>query len=129
MGIILFLREYITWHYGKALSELATLFKTYLNFIYHFFSLPLMIRTWVSPLFRRREERPADMTDIEALAMSLVGNLILRIVGFILRTFILALGVVVEVCVIVVFILLFVGWILLPFIILLLIAYAARLIW
>jgi len=129
MGIILFLWEYFTWHYGTALSELLTLFETYLKFIYHFFSLPLMIRTWVSPLFRRSEENPADVTDIEALAMALVGNLILRIVGFILRTFVLVVGVIVELCVTVFFMVLFAAWILLPLIIMLLIAYAAELLW
>ena len=127
MGIILFLREYLTWHYGKALSEIFTLFKTYLKFVYHFFSLPLLVRTWISPLLRRSEERPADVLDFEALAMSLVGNLILRIVGFVLRTFVLGLGIIAELCVTVFFILLFAAWIALPIIIVLSLVYFAQL--
>jgi hypothetical protein len=129
MGIILFLWEYLAWHYGKALSEIFDLFRTYLKFVYHFFSLSLMVRTWVSPLLRRREERPADLTDIEALAMALVGNLILRIVGFILRTFVLVIGIIAELCVIIFFAFFFVAWILLPVIIVLLLACAAQLFW
>ena len=127
MGIILFLRDYLSWHYGKALSEILTLFRTYLTFFYHFFSLPLLVRTWFSPLLRRHEEAPASLTDFEALGMALFGNLILRIVGFIFRTVIIVLGIIAELCVIVFFVILFVAWILLPFIFILLLIYAGEL--
>lgn len=127
MGTFLFLNEYIAWHYGTAISEIFTLFKTYLRFVYHFFSLPLLARTWISPLLRRREERPADVLDIEALALSLFGNLILRIVGFVLRTVVIAAGILSEACVAVFFTLLFFAWMMLPILIALLLACAAAL--
>ena len=129
MGIILFLWEYLTWHYSKALLEIFELFKTYLKFGYHFFSMSLMLRTWISPLFRRREEMPVNVANIDALVMAVFGNLVLRIVGFVLRTFVLAMGIIFELCVTVFFILLFVAWILLPLIIALLLAYAAQFFW
>ena len=126
MGFTLFLQEYIAWHYGKAFSEILKIGKNFLRFGYHFFSLPLLARTWISPWYRMREEVNRNWTYATEIGEVILGNIILRFIGFILRTFVLVLGLTFEVLVIAGTLILLVVWMLFPVILFYLLAAAVR---
>ena len=114
MGLSFFLSEYVLWHYGRALLEIWELGRNYLRFGWNFFSLPLLLKTWLSPWYRMREEYDPNMTHFEALGAALLGNIVLRIVGALLRTFVIALGILFCVGVITLTIVVFCVWVLFP---------------
>ena len=81
---------YFRWHYTKAYADLLGIWKDLLWFGYHFFSVPVLLRTLISPFYRIRE-RPTKF-DIEEILESLVTNILMRIVGFLVRIVLLILG-------------------------------------
>lgn len=85
---------YLSWHYGSGILDLLNIWKNFLWFFYHFFSIPLLARTLFSPLMRLREGYPRGF-DIEAFASTILVNIVMRIVGAFLRTFLIALGILV----------------------------------
>jgi hypothetical protein len=93
MNIIFAPTDYIRWHYGLALLQLFHIWFNFLWFVVHVFSLPLLIRTLFSPWHRLREEygkkggiNPGDFFG------SVLINLIMRIVGFIVRIVVITIG-------------------------------------
>ena len=117
MGITLFLREYFVWHYGKALADMVALTKNFLYFGYHFFSIGLFTRTWMSPWYRMHEGHNRDLTDLESIGATIVANTILRLIGFILKTFVIALGILFESFVIVSAVSIAIAWVFFPLVI------------
>ena len=126
MGIALFLREYLLWHYGKALSDLFELCKNFFRFGYNFFSIPLLVDTWFSPLFRMKEEFDRDFTHFEARGAAILGNFVLRIAGFILRTIVITIGLLFEAITLVCSLCAFLIWILFPVVVVFLLIEAIR---
>jgi hypothetical protein len=60
-------------------------------FVIHFFSLPQMVRSWFSPWKRITEERKKSW-DLEDFFGSLLINLLSRIIGALMRTFVIMVG-------------------------------------
>jgi len=86
--------SYLSWHYGTGILDLLNVWRNFLWFFYHFFSIPLLLRTLFSPLMRLREGYPRGF-DPQAFASTVLVNLVMRIVGAFLRIFLIALGIVV----------------------------------
>ncbi len=95
MNFLFFFWEYVGWHYGKALSEFIEVWKNIIWFLYHFFSMPLLVRTLFSP-YRRLEVHERHI-GLEERMSNLVANTLMRLLGFVLRTFMLTLGAVVMI--------------------------------
>lgn len=83
--------HYLLWHYTRAFWEIFHIWLNFLWFIVHFFSLPQLFRTWLSPWKRIIEPR-GNKWDLEDLAGYLVIGLISRLIGFILRTILIGVG-------------------------------------
>lgn len=85
MPILPILRDYLFWHYGVAYVDIVGITRNYLWFVNHLFSVPDVLRSLFSPFKRMKEDkgnivgRPADFF------ANLVVNIIMRIVGFIIR--------------------------------------------
>ena len=114
-----FLREYVAWHYGRALGEIFQISRNLLRHGYDFFSIPLLLKTWISPWYRMKE-RYGVWTDLEATGEALLGNFVLRIVGFLLRTLVLLFGAIYEILVLFGAVVVCVAWILFPIVIIVL---------
>jgi ATP-dependent Clp protease ATP-binding subunit ClpA len=78
--------SYIAWHYGSGLQGVITLWKNYLEFVYHYFSIPILLATLLTPFKRiyRVKQRPGfsfqewfDRTSY---------NLLSRVMGAIIRS-------------------------------------------
>jgi len=113
MGLGILIYEYLQWHYGQSLAEFWRVWKNFLNFGYQFFSVPLLLQTLFSPLYRIREKYKGGL-DFENIMESLVVNAVTRVVGLILRTFMLLAAFLFELTLVVSAPILFILWLLLP---------------
>lgn len=83
--------HYLLWHYSRAYMEIFHVWLNLLWFVVHFFSIPQLMRSWFSPWKRMTEKRERKW-DLEDLAGFIIVNIISRIIGFILRTIVIILG-------------------------------------
>ena len=83
--------HYLLWHYSRAFLEIFHVWLNLLWFVVHFFSLPQLVRTWISPWKRIIEPR-GNKWNLEDLAGYIVIGIISRLIGFILRTALIIIG-------------------------------------
>jgi small-conductance mechanosensitive channel len=93
MMFLTVMHDYFLWHYSRALLELFHVWLNLLWFVVHFFSLPQLMRSWIAPWKRMVEDR-GEKWNLEDLAAFVVIGIISRIIGFILRTIVITLGLV-----------------------------------
>jgi len=87
--------------------------KNFLKFGLNYFSLPLLLRTFFSPWRRYTWAYPRGF-DVGKYFEVFISNLISRILGAVLRIFLIIIGVLAEVFIIFAGAILFFGWIVLP---------------
>lgn len=85
------MHHYLLWHYSRAFLEMFHVWLNFLWFVVHFFSITQLMRSWVSPWKRMSEER-GNKWNLEDLAGFIIIGLISRIIGFILRTVVITIG-------------------------------------
>lgn len=107
---------YFRWHYTKAYFDIWGLWNNFLWFGYHFFSLPLLLRTLFLPLFRIREK--TARFDLGEFFENLLVNTVMRLVGFVLRTAVLIIGAAALFLILAIGVTIFVFWAFLPLFIL-----------
>lgn len=91
MLFLYIIQDYLLWHYTRAFNEI---FHVWLNFIWftiHFFSLPLLLRSWFAPWKRMTEDR-GDTWSLEDFASYIIINILSRLFGFIARGLIIIIG-------------------------------------
>lgn len=91
MNYLLIFIGYLKWHYGKALLTTITLWKNFSVFIFNFFSIKSLATNFFTPWKRLAESYPKGFHIQESLEIFLV-NTMMRIVGMILRTLMLTIG-------------------------------------
>ena len=121
MGSYFFIKEYVLWHYGQAIADIVEVWRNFFWFGYHFFSMPLLLKTLFSP-FRRLREKGGNLLHLEILFENILANIIGRIVGFLLRSFVFALGVFYMILASAAFVIALILWIMLPFLIMILLS-------
>ena len=110
---------YLLWHYTTAWVDLVRLYQNFSWFLWHFFSIGVLLRTLFSPWRRLHEGRSKSTA---GLLGSAIMNLILRAVGFFARFATILFGLAAIVLLSVCFLLLLLLWPLLPLLIVALIA-------
>lgn len=110
----LFLFDYLVWHYSRAFRDIGALWFNFAWFITHFFSIPLLFRTLFSPWKRLSDGYTRE--GFEKMAETFVFNLMSRVLGFLVRAVILAIGLSLLLLALVVFIAFLFVWLFLPFI-------------
>lgn len=83
--------NYMLWHYSRAFLEIFHVWFNFIWFTVHFFSIPQLMGSWFSPWKRIVEER-GNRWDFEDLAGFVIIGLLSRIVGFFIRTIVIASG-------------------------------------
>lgn len=114
--------NYIAWHYSTAISDLVVNLKNLLKFVIDFFSLPDLVKTLFSP-WRRMGEAYPDRFDPTAFMTALVINTMMRIVGFVMRLIVLAVGLVALVVSVLLAVSFFIIWLFIPLVVFALIVY------
>jgi len=117
MNFLLIFPHYISWHYTKAISDLLGLFKNFARFIWTFFSIKLLLQTLFVP-FQKLSVKRTKKLDLEDFFSALVTNLLMRLIGFIIRTFFIVIGLFSMIFYVLAYSVLFIIWIVLPLVIL-----------
>lgn len=120
-------QNYLLWHYGRAFLEIFHVWFNLIWFTVHFFSIPQLMRSWVSP-WKRMVEDKGRKWNVEDLAGYLIIGLLSRLIGFILRTIVIGLGLISLLAVVVAGFSIYVIWISLPLVIIALFIFGITLI-
>lgn len=114
MYLRLIVWEYIIWHYTAALADMAIIFRNFLSFLYHIFSIPILARTLFTK-WRQLGETREKRFDIGRFFSALLANMIMRAVGFFIRASVIIAGVCSIFAAVFVGIVVFVFWFFAPF--------------
>lgn len=92
MNSALIFTGYLKWHYGRAFSDILVVWANFFWFTFHFFSIPLLIRTLFSP-WKRLHEGYRKGFHPEDFFQALIVNTLMRIVGAIARLVLIVIGI------------------------------------
>ncbi|MGB2762285.1 MAG: hypothetical protein WBC21_01950 [Minisyncoccales bacterium] len=124
MSNILF--QYLQWHFIDQTKAILRAWKNFLSFGLNFFSIPLLLRTFCSPWRRYRYFYPKGF-DFKKYIDAFTFNAISRVIGAIMRTALIIIGVMVEFFIFLAGILFFLIWLFLPVILIILFFYGIKL--
>lgn len=82
---------YLKWHYGKALITTFTFWKNILAFLFNYFSIKSLVSNFFSPWKRLADSYPKRF-DLKIYFFTFLLNIIMRIVGILLRSIVLIIG-------------------------------------
>jgi len=110
--------QYISWHYSLGFSSGVRNLINFIKFEFDFFSVKDLILTLFAPFQRLKEKNTGSLIDIENILSILVVNIIMRVVGLLVRTailicafFCISISIIASVCLVIL-------WTVLPFILL-----------
>lgn len=109
-----FAKKYFCWHYTLAFIDIFFIWRNITVFIYHFFSIPVLMRTFFAPwkrIYADRETRGFDLADLVATFFI---NFIMRVFGSIMRSAVIVVGMFTLSIVIIAGLVFFLLWILVP---------------
>lgn len=115
MNYLWLIPYYISWHYTRAFKELWYVWGNFFYFLSNFFSMSLLARTLFQP-FERLGEKYKGNLDVQNFLATMFINLMMRLVGFFARAFILVLGLVAHIMLVIVGALAFILWLFVPLI-------------
>jgi hypothetical protein len=116
MRALLLFPDYIRWHYGRALQSIFEINANFMWFLWHFFSVGLMLSTFFAPWQRIQEEHVHGL-DIGNYFSTTIINSVMRLVGIVIRSVFISIGCLAIVLTSVAGILFFVVWLALPLVI------------
>ena len=105
--------QWIFWQFFETPGNILKAWRNFLLFNLNYFSIPLLLKTLFSP-WRRYKVSYGKGFDIGKYFEALFSNLIFRTLGTILRSFLIIIGLLVEVFIIFAGAIVFIGWLLLP---------------
>src|SRR3989344_8576300 len=106
--------QYIFWQFWESPKNVFNAWQNFLKFGFHYFSLPLLLKTLFSPWRRYRWYYPKGFYPVKYLEVFL-SNLISRILGLVLRIFLMISGILFEIFIFFMGFVVFFGWLVLPF--------------
>ena len=109
--------KFLVWHFYDTPKGILKAFKNFLVFNFKFFSIGLLAKTFFSHWRRYRESYGRGL-DIKRYFEAFTTNMISRILGAIVRTVVIVIGLVVEVFIFFGGIIIFLTWIFLPILLL-----------
>lgn len=107
---------YISWHYTRAIRDIVEHSKDFLWFFWNLFSIPELLRTFFAPFERLGQTAPKRF-DPQKMLEALATNMVMRVIGMVVRGFFIAVGLTALVCVLLVCVAFVCIWIVLPFIV------------
>lgn len=113
--------HYFLWHYTRALLEIFHVWFNFIWFVVHFFSLPQLMQSWLAP-WKRMTEGRGNKWNFEDLAAYIIINFFSRIIGALLRTTVIAVGLIALFLTIIGGVLVYVVWLAAPLFIVILLA-------
>lgn len=105
--------QYVFWHFFEVPKEILQAWKNYLLYNLNYFSIPLLIATFFSP-WRKYQWSYGRGFDFGRYLETFLSNLISRVLGAIIRLFLIFFGLTLEALIFFVGLIIFLAWILLP---------------
>jgi hypothetical protein len=93
LGIVFF--DFFEWIYGEGVPEFLKAWKNIHWFFYHFFSVPLMLRSFFQPI-KRLKEKYGRRFNPEKFFENLAINTIMRLVGIAIRLGFLVIAIIFQ---------------------------------
>ena len=118
--------QYLAWQFLDVSKSILLGWKNFLKFGLNYFSVPLLIKTLFSHWRRYKWSYPRGF-DIGKYFEVFISNLISRILGAVLRIFLIIIGVLAEIFLIFAGILIFIGWLILPGLLILILIFGFKL--
>ena len=106
--------RYLVWHYTEALADWWRIVGNFVWFFFHMFSIGLLTRTLFSPFKRMQEERKKGSLAFEDWGGAIIVNLLMRIIGFLVRLMIILVGIIFILFTILIGATAFLLWLILP---------------
>ncbi|HEA84488.1 MAG TPA: hypothetical protein ENI04_00715 [Candidatus Wildermuthbacteria bacterium] len=116
---------YLKWHFLEAPRTILGAIKNVLLFNLEYFSVVLLLKTLFSP-WKRYQWSHKGSFSIKKSMEALVSNLISRTLGALIRGFIIIVGLISEVALLGASAFVFLGWMILPLLIILALFYGIR---
>jgi hypothetical protein len=111
---IIVLQNYLVWHYTRAYGDILHIWRNLVYFLFNFFSTPMMFRTLFAPWKRIQAEREKQGFDLADYLSTKIVNVLMRLVGFFMRSILIAISFAVLGCAVVLGLAFFVLWTFLP---------------
>ena len=106
---------FLKWYFLEKPISILKETKNYIVLYHDYFSIFILIKTLFSP-WKRVVERYGKGFDIQKIIETLIFNLMSRIIGAIIRIFLLIFALIIEISIIIVGLTILIIWILFPFI-------------
>lgn len=105
--------QWIFWQFFEVPKNILKAWRNFLKFNLNYFSIPLLLKTFFSP-WRRYKVSYGKGFDFGKYFEALFSNLIFRILGAILRSFLIFIGLLAEIFIILGGVIVFSGWLISP---------------
>ena len=105
--------QWVSWQFLEMPRNILVNWKNFLKFNLNFFSLPLLFKTFFAPWRRYRFSQGRGF-DLPKYLEVIFSNLIFRILGAIIKSFVIIIGLAAEVFIVLAGIIIFIGWLILP---------------
>lgn len=122
------LMDYIQWHYIRAFRSIWRVTNNFVYFFYHLFSIPLLVHTLFAPWKKMTEQKKKGLASPGQVFERVFGNLLVRIVGALVRLATLSVGLLFCAGVFICGVLFTVFWVLMPVVMILALIVGIRLI-
>ena len=119
--------EAIVWQFFDMPKAILKTWQTFLWFNLNYFSVPILLKTFFSH-WRRYYYSYGKRWDPKRYFEAFVFNMMSRIIGAILRTVFIIISLLLEVLIVLAGIIIFLGWLLLPILLILLLIFGFRLV-
>jgi len=107
------LTSWLLWQFYEMPRFLFGVWNNYMMFASNFLSFNLLLRTFFSPWRRYKWSYPRGF-DITEFFNTLISNVFSRVLGAMMRTVLIVMGAILQVSVAVIGLVLFIGWIIMP---------------
>lgn len=115
MNIPTILGNYILWHYSEALADIFRIIGNFTWFFNNMFSIPLLLQSFFSPFKRLEDASNKKSWSFEDWGGRIIINNLMRLVGMLMRTIVIAIGLISIIITIIAGAFIFLVWLILPF--------------
>lgn len=109
--------QWIYWQFYEMPKFLLQVWGNYIVFSANFFSVPLLLKTFLAPWHRYKWQYPRGL-DVFEFFNTLISNIVSRFLGALMRIVLIVVGIFLQIFVVLAGLVIFVGWLAIPFIIL-----------
>lgn len=109
--------QFLLWYFWEAPRNILKAWMNFLKFNIEYFSIPLLLKTFFAPWRRYAWAYPRAFDLMKYLEIAF-SNLITRVLGMMMRTALIIVGILVELFIFLAGIVVLVGWVVLPILLL-----------